>query len=136
MGAESLSELEEGPDGRLYGVTSMGGSANRGVAFAIQKSGSGFTVLRSFTGANGRSPSGRLVAPSDGFLYGTTALGGASDKGTIFRLSPSGTLTTLVSFNGHKRQRSLCRLGASLRRVFVWHDGAVAAPPPWARRFA
>jgi uncharacterized repeat protein (TIGR03803 family) len=99
-GAESLSELAEGPDGRLYGMTSMGGSANRGVAFAIQKSGSGFTLLRSFTGANGRGPSGRLVAATDGFLYGTTAMGGAVDKGTIFRLSTTGTLTTLVSFTG------------------------------------
>src|SRR4029079_8336561 len=73
---------------------------NKGVAFAIQKSGSGFTALRSFTGANGRSPSGRLVSASNGFLYGTTALGGSVDKGTIFRLSPSGALTSLLSFTG------------------------------------
>ncbi len=99
-GSQSIAELTEGPDGRMYGVTTMGGSAGRGVAFAIQKSGSGFTVLRTFTGANGRTPSGRLVLASDDFLYGTTTSGGSVEKGTIFRLSPTGALTTLVSFTG------------------------------------
>ena len=99
-GAESVAELTEGNDGRLYGVTSMGGSSNRGAAFSIQKSGAGFTLLKSFTGANGRGPTGKLIQASDSFWYGTTGNGGSSDNGTIFRMTSSGTLTTLMSFDG------------------------------------
>ena len=99
-GAESMAELTEGGDGRLYGVTSMGGASNRGAAFSIQRSGAGFVLLKSFTGANGRGPSGKLVEASDGYWYGTTSMGGATDLGTIFRMTSSGALTTLVTFAG------------------------------------
>jgi uncharacterized repeat protein (TIGR03803 family) len=99
-GAESVAELTEGDDGRLYGVTSMGGASNKGAVFSIQKSGAGFTLLKSFTGTNGRGPSGKLVQATDTFWYGTTAMGGTSDLGTIFRMSSTGTLTTLASFTG------------------------------------
>jgi uncharacterized repeat protein (TIGR03803 family) len=33
------------------------------------------------------------------FNYGTTAIGGAYNDGTVYKLTPDGTLTTLVSFN-------------------------------------
>jgi uncharacterized repeat protein (TIGR03803 family) len=33
-------------------------------------------------------------------FYGTTSLGGSSGDGTVFKVTPNGTLTTLVSFNG------------------------------------
>jgi len=99
-GGEPKAELTEGSDGRLYGVASLGGSSNMGTVFSIDKSGSGFRVLRSFTGTNGKTSTGTLVEGSDGFWYGTTSLGGASGLGTIFRMSSTGTLTTLYSFTG------------------------------------
>ena len=37
---------------------------------------------------------------TDGSFYGTTALGGAGNKGTVFRTTPAGALTTLHSFAG------------------------------------
>ena len=37
---------------------------------------------------------------SDGNFYGTTYQGGASDYGTVFKLTPGGVLTTLVDFTG------------------------------------
>ena len=33
-------------------------------------------------------------------LYGTTENGGANSRGTVFRITTNGTLTTLASFNG------------------------------------
>jgi uncharacterized repeat protein (TIGR03803 family) len=39
-----------------------------------------------------------LVQGTDGYLYGTTALGGANGYGTIFKISTSGALTTVHSF--------------------------------------
>lgn len=41
-----------------------------------------------------------VILGSDGNFYGTSRLGGSSDSGTIFRISPSGVVTTLVNFTG------------------------------------
>ncbi len=48
---------------------------------------------------NGYTPS-ILTEGNDGNLYGTTENGGTSGDGTVFQLTPSGTLTTLYSFTG------------------------------------
>jgi uncharacterized repeat protein (TIGR03803 family) len=57
-----------------------------------------FTNLYSFTGTNdGAVPTG-LVQGNDGYLYGTTAWGGTTGGGTVFRISTNGVLTTLYSF--------------------------------------
>jgi uncharacterized repeat protein (TIGR03803 family) len=51
--------------------------------------------------ADGYSPRAGLIQGSDGNFYGTTFAGGASDKGTVFRITPPGVLTTLVEFTGN-----------------------------------
>src|SRR5882757_3833080 len=56
------------------------------------------TVLHSFSGADGTHPTG-VVIGLDGALYGTTQLGGANDAGSVFRITLSGTFTTLYSFS-------------------------------------
>ena len=64
------------------------------------------TTLVVFNGANGYNPSAGLVQGTDGNFYGTTAYGGnlslnaGSGFGTVFKMTPAGALTTLVSFNG------------------------------------
>ena len=50
--------------------------------------------------ADGENPNVGLVQATGGGLYGTTDVGGASDNGTVFRLTPGGGLTTLYSFPG------------------------------------
>jgi uncharacterized repeat protein (TIGR03803 family) len=66
--------------------------------------GTTFTSLFSFDGADGEFPSAALIQGTDGNLYGTTVEGGANCPplgcGTIFKVTPSGTLTTLHSFDG------------------------------------
>jgi uncharacterized repeat protein (TIGR03803 family) len=60
-----------------------------------------FTVLHSFDGTDGESPQAALIQAINGDLYGTTAYGGANclpGCGTIFKITPSGTLTTIYSF--------------------------------------
>ncbi len=59
------------------------------------------TVLHTFTGGDGWSPVSGLTSDRAGNFYGTTDVGGASNRGTVFRLSPAGSgwvLTTLYSF--------------------------------------
>ncbi len=57
-----------------------------------------FRSLVSFNGSDGAHPTGSLVQDKHGNIYGTTYGGGAYDYGTVFKVTPKGTLTTLYSF--------------------------------------
>lgn len=59
-----------------------------------------FTNLHSFSGSEGTSVQSGLIQGRDGDFYGTTYAGGASNNGTIFKITPGGTLTVLHSFAG------------------------------------
>ncbi len=81
----------------LYGVTDAGGANSSGIVYEIRPKGARWKerVLYSFcpdkgTCADGRAPAGDLLLDSAGNLYGNTLRGGASDNGTVFRLSPHG----------------------------------------------
>ena len=101
-GANPQAGLIQGSDSNFYGTTygtGSGPSAN-GTVFRISPSGS-LTNLWEFTGGNdGANPSSGLVQGSDSKFYGTTAWGGANGLGTVFRISPSGSLTNLWEFTG------------------------------------
>src|ERR1035441_1045842 len=56
------------------------------------------TTLFSFDGTDGAVPQAGLVQAANGDLYGTTVAGGANGYGTVFKITPGGTLTTLHSF--------------------------------------
>src|SRR5208283_2703363 len=62
------------------------------------------TVLHNFAGGvDGEYPEAGLTMDRAGNLYGTTAFGGASNMGMVFRLSRAGSgwvLTPLHSFQG------------------------------------
>ncbi|MFD0894113.1 choice-of-anchor D domain-containing protein [Luteolibacter ambystomatis] len=88
--------LTFGPDGNLYGVAASSFSS-QGNVFRITPDGS-FTILHAFSGgADGGWPVTQLLLASDGNFYGTTNEGGAHGFGTIYRITPSGELTTVVS---------------------------------------
>jgi uncharacterized repeat protein (TIGR03803 family) len=99
-GRHPSGSLIQGSDGLLYGMTALGGTQDFGTVFRMSLGGS-VTVLFNFNGAsNGSTPSGSLVQGGDGNFYGTTANGGANLRGTVFKMTPSGVLTTLLHFNG------------------------------------
>ena len=91
--------LTQGSDGNFYGVTEYGGAYGYGTAFRITPSGVE-TVLVSFGNgtADASRPTSALTLGSDGNFYGTTSLGGASNQGTAFKLTPAGVETVLYSF--------------------------------------
>lgn len=99
--------LVQGANGTFYGTTVNGGVSGAGNIFKITENGT-LTVLYSFCSQNncadGESPNG-LVAGPDGNFYGTTPFGGAAAAcansngcGTLFKITASGTLTTLYNF--------------------------------------
>jgi len=81
----------------IFGMTQLGGSANEGVLFSINKDGSNFQILHSFGSStnDGSNPYGSLQL-SNGFLYGTTREGGDHDHGTVFRISSDGTIYEIL----------------------------------------
>jgi uncharacterized repeat protein (TIGR03803 family) len=88
--------------GNIYGTTLGGGQYNYGTIYKLTKSGKNYveSVLHSFSCADGCAPS--YVTPvfdKAGNLYGTTFYGGYYGNGTVFKMTPNGTLTTLYSFH-------------------------------------
>jgi uncharacterized repeat protein (TIGR03803 family) len=112
-----VAGLIQGSDGNFYGTTEEGGTGAYGASQAggsvFKITGNQITTLYSFCSlsdcTDGQAPMGALVEGPDGNFYGTTANGGAgtacynggsnvSGCGTVFKITPSGTLTTLYSF--------------------------------------
>ena len=106
-GTAPLAGLVQARDGNFYGTTLVGGGTacnggyGCGTVFRVSPGGT-LTTLYSFQGypygPDGAFPYARLVQGSDGNLYGTTYMGGATNWGTVFKITTSGTLTTLYSF--------------------------------------
>jgi uncharacterized repeat protein (TIGR03803 family) len=102
---KSPSGLVQATDRNLYGTTNSGGTNNEGTVFTITPSGN-LTTLYNFCSqtncTDGAEPGEGLVQATNGNLYGTTGSGGLADAlgGTVFSITPSGTLTTLHSFDG------------------------------------
>jgi uncharacterized repeat protein (TIGR03803 family) len=101
-------ELIQAIDGNFYGTTVYGGAYNNcntgiacGTVFKITPEGTLIT-LHSFCAQagcpDGKGPNGGLIQGTDGNFYGTTIAGGTFDGGTVFQITPEGTLTTFHSF--------------------------------------
>lgn len=101
-GSNPQGALIQAADGKLYGMTYYGGTANTGVLFQFDPAGSTFVKMVDFTGAvNGSNPIGSLTKASDGMIYGMTYGGGANAIGVLFRLDPvSPVFTKLMDFDG------------------------------------
>jgi uncharacterized repeat protein (TIGR03803 family) len=79
----------EGSDGKLYGTCWFGGTTDGGTVFKLNRDGSGYAILRSFTGCS--YPCAGLLEGSDGALYDTTSEGGSWNWGTVFKLNKGGS---------------------------------------------
>lgn len=106
-GANPMCPLHLEDDGTLYGITSAGARdfnqsqfTGNGTIFKITPQHE-LVTLHTFAGypddAAQSSFSG-LFHASDGNFYGTSQAGGANGSGTIFRMSPDGTVQVLYSF--------------------------------------
>lgn len=98
-GQQPHARLLLASDGLLYGCTQKGGAAGDGTLFSISKTGV-YKLIYTFDGSAGgpAQPAAPLIQIADGSFIGTTYQGGSGGTGTVFRITPSGTLTVLHDF--------------------------------------
>jgi len=110
-GERPQSCITLGSDGNFYGATKYVGANGNGTIFKITPTGT-LTTLHAFTGASdGGGPVTPLMLGADGNFYGGTQIGGASSLGTLFKMTPSGALTTFYSFTGNTYNDDLFLMG-------------------------
>jgi uncharacterized repeat protein (TIGR03803 family) len=92
-----------GTDGNFHGTTGYGGpNQGEGTVYTLT-SGGKQTVISSFNGTDGSQPEG-VIEGIDGNYYGTTIGGGnavfcsTGSCGVVFKITPSGTTTTIYNF--------------------------------------
>ncbi len=104
-GGYSPNTLIQASDGNFYGaaqLTTFGSSNPQGGTLFKVIPGGQFTLLFTFTAdahgnyVNGDNPASALLEANDGFLYGTTFNGGASNNGVLFRIAKNGTGFSVV----------------------------------------
>jgi len=83
-------------DFNFYGIVQTGYDSNS--IFRVSASTGALTILRSFPNVAASTESYSLIEGNDLSLYGTTPQGGASNCGTVFRLTLAGAYTVLYDF--------------------------------------
>jgi uncharacterized repeat protein (TIGR03803 family) len=97
-GSVPYGGLVQGQDGNFYGTSLWGGAYGNGMVFRLTAGGS-LTGIQSLTKTDGANPACTLVQGADGNFYGTAQNGGTNGGwGTIFKVTPTGLLTSLLSF--------------------------------------
>jgi uncharacterized repeat protein (TIGR03803 family) len=100
-GSSPFAALLQASNGKFYGLTAAGGANNEGTVFEMSPNGD-LKTLYSFcseTGcADGYEPVSGLIEGSNGKFYGMTDFGGLGGQGTLFEITPTGTLRTLYTF--------------------------------------
>ncbi len=104
-GGNPTASLIQGFNGSLYGATTGSGAYGGGTVFRITPEGTSMTLYNFCAESDcvdGRYPEGTLVLGTDGNFYGTTLQGGNSmcGCGTLFKITPEGSLTTIHRFDG------------------------------------
>jgi len=101
-GIRAPQVMSQGRDGDLYSTLANTGTKADGTVFKITTAGA-LTTVYSFCALtscdDGSDPEGGVTLGFDGNLYGTTKIGRKDGAGTVFKVTPTGTLTTLHSFN-------------------------------------
>jgi uncharacterized repeat protein (TIGR03803 family) len=98
-GASPEAPLIQATDGNFYSTTYNGGSQGYGTAYKITSGGT-LTTLHNFDDdTEGSAIASGLVQASDGNFYGSTTLAGPNGYGAVYKMTSTGTVTVLNSFN-------------------------------------
>ncbi|HEX3488210.1 MAG TPA: choice-of-anchor tandem repeat GloVer-containing protein [Streptosporangiaceae bacterium] len=95
---QSPKFLARSRNGDLYGATSAVGSSN-GTVFRVS-GGSAYKTIAILNYGQDGGPSSAPFIGTDGSLYGLTLDGGSTGIGSIYKITPGGTFSTLLAFTG------------------------------------
>jgi len=104
LGCYPFSGLTLGLDGNFYGTQTQCSGPGHGSVFKVTPGGS-VTTLYFFMNSDGAGPYAPPIQGADGNFYGTTNSGGlplcgfGAGCGTIYKLTPSGQLTSVHQFD-------------------------------------
>lgn len=99
-GSDPQSSVIQASNGKLYGMTRLGGLNNLGVIFEYDLSTSTYTKKYDMIAANGQFPQGSLIEATNGRLYGVNRFGGVTGAGTLFEYNLSlSSYSVLISFS-------------------------------------
>lgn len=87
-GQNPTSGLTLANNGKLYGMTTLGGTSNGGVIYSLDPVTNMFVKLFDFTSINGKPSRNQLIKVNNGKLYGMTSAGGINNMGVIFSFDP------------------------------------------------
>jgi uncharacterized repeat protein (TIGR03803 family) len=100
-GSTPLSGVVRDGVGNLFGTTQHGGAYGAGAVFEVGQYSGVATLLGSFDGANGVTPSGGVALDAQDDVFGAAQRGGSVNGGTVFEVvHGSGVVTALASFTG------------------------------------
>ena len=91
-GGEPVGPPIQAADGNFYGTTAQDSTVYK---YSLSE---GYSVIYQFDQTHGQEVIASLIQGTDGRLYGVADGGGASDCGTIFKLTTSGTPLWYYSF--------------------------------------
>ena len=100
-GAYPLGSLIQGANGKIYGLTRLGGNSNQGTLFEFDLDTSVLTKKIDLVSINGNTPKGDLIQAANGKFYGMTSIGGANDLGLLFEYDLNlNTIIVKLDFDG------------------------------------
>jgi len=98
----NYTKLIEATNGKLYGMTSLGGVNKGGVLFEYDTLSNIYTWKMDFGGLLGANPQGALMQAANGKLYGMTQRGGTNNLGVLFEYDNlTNIYNVLVNFSGN-----------------------------------
>ena len=119
-----------GPDGAIYGMTSVGGQYGNGVIYRFDRNTHQYTVLHTFSALNangenadGATPGMALTRGPGDVIYGMASFGGQNGSGTIFKIRPSGEFTVLYTFSALNANGNNPDGAYPLRAMVAGNDG-------------
>jgi uncharacterized repeat protein (TIGR03803 family) len=121
-----------GPDGAIYGMTSVGGQYGNGVIYRFDRATHQYTVLHTFSALNangentdGATPGMALTRGPGDVIYGMASYGGQYGTGTVFKITTSGDFTLLHTFSALNANGNNQDGAYPLRAIVAGSDGSL-----------
>lgn len=119
-GAGIRGPLLRGSDGIFYGVTPAGGSNDLGIAFKFNPQTNAYTVLKTFSAADGGFPENTPTETADGYIIGGCPNYGQYGGGTLWKVKKDGSSFTIL------KQMDLAVTGnRPCRNMYIHTDGFI-----------